>query len=415
MKVLWFANTPALGENYLSGKPVIGGGWIKSLDAEMQKKVDLHIAFYHKNDVQPFKYGNTHYYPIFKGRKTIFSKFLDAKLSKIVFREDLEKYLKIINEIKPDIIHIHGTENPFGYILEKTNIPVVISIQGNTTVCYHKFLSGLEKKYLNVTNGFIYNLLGYTPFKISYKSFEKMKQREKDILPLCNNIIGRTAWDKRISSVLSTNASYYHNDEILRDGFYSNEWKNKKTDKLIIFTTNGNNFYKGFETICHASSLLIKSGYTNFEWQVAGISENDLIVKAVKQKLKSLYPKTNLILKGKLSEQELIDNLLESNLYVMPSHIENSPNNLCEAMMLGMPCIATFAGGTGSLLQNGEEGVLIQDGDPWVMAGAIVEYTNNKQKFIKFGQNARKKATIRHDKNKITNDLLKIYKEITND
>jgi len=109
---------------------------------------------------------------------------------------------------------------------------------------------------------------------------------------------------------------------------------------------------------------LIESGFTNFEWRVAGISNNDLIVKVVKKFLKSLYPKSNLILLGKLSELELINNLLNSNLYVMPSHIENSPNNLCEAMMLGMPCIATCVGGTASLINNNDDGVLIQDGDP---------------------------------------------------
>lgn len=42
----------------------------------------------------------------------------------------------------------------------------------------------------------------------------------------------------------------------------------------------------------------------------------------------------------------------------MPSHIENSPNNLCEAMILGMPCIATDAGGTSTLLSNMKDGLL---------------------------------------------------------
>jgi hypothetical protein len=33
-------------------------------------------------------------------------------------------------------------------------------------------------------------------------------------------------------------------------------------------------------------------------------------------------------------------------------------------MIIGMPCIATFAGGTASMLKSDEEGILIQDGDP---------------------------------------------------
>lgn len=412
MKVLWFTNTPSLGEQYLSKSSNVGGGWIKSLDKEMQKKVDLHIAFYHKENILPFKYGNTHYYPIYKGKESLFRKYINSKKSRIILREDVKKYLDIINKVQPDIIHIHGTENPFGYIIEKVDILVVISIQGNITVYHHKYLSGLEKEYLNITNGLIYRLFGYKPFKTSYKMFKSMKRREKDGLSQCKNIIGRTSWDRRLSSVLAPNSSYYHCDEILREGFYRNEWKSHRNEKLVIFTTNGNGFYKGFETLCHAISLLIESGYTNFEWRVAGISKNDLIVKAVKKKLKSLYPKTNLVLRGKLSEQDLIDNLLKSNLYVMSSHIENSPNNLCEAMILGMPCIATYVGGTGSLLNNGKEGILIQDGDPWAMAGAIIECFNNPKKSVVYGQNARIRALKRHDKNVISDELLRIYQRI---
>ncbi len=115
---------------------------------------------------------------------------------------------------------------------------------------------------------------------------------------------------------------------------------------------------------------------------------------------------------GKLSEQDMIDNLLKSNLFVMTSHIENSPNNLCEAMILGMPCIATYAGGTGSLLDDGIEGVLIQDGDPWAMAGAILELNEDIQKALAMGDNARKRALQRHDKDRISNELVGIYSNI---
>ena len=98
----------------------------------------------------------------------------------------------------------------------------------------------------------------------------------------------------------------------------------------------------------------------------------------------------------------------------MPSHIENSPNNLCEAMILGLPCIATHAGGTASILKDHEEGFIIQDGDPWVMAGAIIEMINNPEQAILYGQNARKKALVRHDREAIVKSLLETYQDIIN-
>lgn len=412
MKILWFTNSPALSEEFLSKTSIVGKGWIKSLDRKMQEKVDLHIAFYYKKKVSSFKYGNTHYYPIYQGKKSLLGKYIDSKLSRIAYRDDVDKYLDIINKVKPDLIHIHGTENPFGYILEKIDIPVVISIQGNITVYYHKYLSGLEKRYLPESEGLFEKLVGYKPFKVKFKKFNRMKRREAEVLSLCKNIIGRTAWDRRISYMLSPTSCYYHNDEILRDNFYCNKWQNNSHNKFIINTTNSNIYYKGLETICHAASLLIEIGFDNFEWRIAGISNNDLIVKVVKKKLKSLYPKSNLVFMGKLSEKALINKLLESDLYVMSSHIENSPNNLCEAMILGLPCIATYAGGTGSLLNDGVEGILIQDGDPWAMSGAIIECFNNPEKCVEFSRNARIRALKRHDKDIISDDLLNIYNKI---
>jgi glycosyltransferase involved in cell wall biosynthesis len=46
------------------------------------------------------------------------------------------------------------------------------------------------------------------------------------------------------------------------------------------------------------------------------------------------------------------------------------------------------------------------------MAGAIIELKENYDLAINYGINARKKALIKHDKNVIANDLLKIYQDI---
>ena len=81
-------------------------------------------------------------------------------------------------------------------------------------------------------------------------------------------------------------------------------------------------------------------------------------------------------------------------------------------MILGMPVISSFAGGTSSLIENDKDGILIQDGDPWVLAGSIKECFENYEEFIKFGRYARKKALVRHDQNSIAKNLIGIYKSI---
>jgi len=415
MRILWFSNTPANADEYFNNELKGTGGWLKALDKSLQKHVELHIAFYYDQDVKDFQYKKTYYHPIFRGKKGLLAKYLGKRLSKIVFREDVEKYLNIIDKVKPDLIHIHGTENPFGYVQDFVDIPVCISIQGNITVYYHKFFSGLEKRYLKYSSNVIKKITGIQEFKIEYNNFSKMQKREQEILQKCRYILGRTGWDHQITRILAPKSEYFYTGEILREGFYNNSWKHYDDRPFTIFTTSGNSFYKGFETLCSSLKLLIDSNDLNFEWRVAGVSENDSIVKVIKKKLGSHYPKKGLCLLGRLNGNELIDQLLDSSIYVMPSHIENSPNNLCEAMILGLPCIATYAGGTSSLMEHGKDGLLIQDGDPWSMAGGVLELFHNTEKAVKMGATARKKAILRHDRQKIITDLQVAYFKILNE
>jgi len=415
MKVLWFSNTLASAEEYLNQQSKGTGGWMKSLDNVLQNEVELAVAFLYPYPIAPFKYKRTMYYPVNTGN-IIVENLKRSWLHKIYDTDFLFKYLDVIEKVKPDIIHIHGSENSFLCIIDHVNTPVVISIQGNLTVYSHKFLSGLSKDKIRITNSNFKLkslLFGSSNFYRSLKLLEKMAAIEQRSLMPAKYIIGRTDWDKRITRILAPKSVYFQGEEMLRDSFYGKEWKPIRSNKLIIHTTNGNSPYKGFEALCHTLHLLNELNI-EIEWRVAGISERDLIVKIVKKQLGKKYPQKGLILLGGLNEAELANRLLEANMYVMPSHIENSPNNLCEAMILGMPCIATFAGGTGSMLKDAEEGILVQDGDPWAMAGAIIELKNDSEKASKYGKAARDRALIRHDKNKIIENLISTYQTIIN-
>lgn len=413
MKVLWFSNTAANADEFYGDTLKGTGGWLKSLDKELQNMVDLSIAFYGPNN-KSFKYINTSYYPI-KIKNSFFNKYLRKCFNAHIKVNYIDEFLKIINTVEPDIIHIHGTESTFGEIIDITTIPIVVSIQGNITVYLHKYFNGIEKTYIKILldkTHILRSLFFVNDFQSTHKLFKVHCKNEQRYLLNSNNIIGRTNWDKRISSILSPNSKYFHCDEILRDSFYVNQWiPPKKSRSKIIHTTTGSSIYKGLETVCYAINILNKNGY-NFEWRITGVEGTDLIVRLVKRKLKKDYPSKGLVFLGSLTEDQLVRKMLEADIYVMPSHIENSPNSLCEAMILGMPCISTFAGGTGSILQDKEDGLLIQDGDPWAMAGAILEMLNDYNCAVIYGQNARKKALMRHGKDKIVLDLIRIYKKL---
>jgi len=411
MRVLWFTNTPSLAEEKGKHKP-IGGGWIKSLEKEIAKNNDIQlgIVFYSYKKINPFQHKQTNYYPIFLNTGGRLKKIFHRIRGAIEPSTDVRQFIDVINDFNPNVIHIHGTEGPFGLIQNYIkHIPILVSIQGNITVYKYKYFSGLSWynvfRYSNLKD-----LLLFKDYISQYRAFINRAKREKEILSLTKNVIGRTDWDRRITSVLAPGRRYFHNDEVLRDSFYKNIWRNKLSKPFQFFTTNGSSLYKGIEVVIYAAKLLDDIGF-QFNWQVAGISQNDKIIRLILKKFK-ISLSVNLVFDGKLNEMGLIQKLLSTHVYIMPSHIENSPNNLFEAMILGIPCIGSDVGGTSSLLANNEDGLLIQDGDPWSLAGAILESYSNYDDAIVFGQNARKKALTRHDPFKIVNDLIKIYKKI---
>lgn len=415
MKILWCTNTPCSSAEKLS-LGLNRGGWLISLEKELsiQKDIELHVVFYHTKELVPFNYNNTWFYPIKRRyNSTKFQRYF-ARLLKLQNNDKIEiKQLNsIVEQIKPDLIHVHGTEENFGLIQYYTNIPVVISIQGILSSIVEKFFSGIPADIAKKHNS-TKSKISAKSAKSEFYSYKEKSIRERDILKISKNIIGRTDWDKRVTALLAPNSTYYLGQEILRPSFYMYSWKKKEfNQKIRIVTTINNGVYKGFETILKSANILSTIQKYDFEWLLIGSDRESEIVTLVIKWLKVSPEKLNIKLLGNKNELEVIELLLTSDIYCQVSHIENSPNSLCEAMILGLPCIATFVGGTSSILENNKEGVLVQDGDPFALAGAIFEVSNNFDKAKEYGNKAQKKALLRHNTKQITSDLVQTYNSI---
>lgn len=416
MKVLWFTNTPSLASEKLNDLNNIGG-WIASLEIEIGKieKIELGVAFHHGfSSKKQFNIGRTKYYsfpyPIIdKGHKKGIVSRWQHKIEPL---STVDYYLEVVNQFKPDVIHIFGTEHAYGLIIDKVQVPVIIQIQGNLSVYEKKWFSGLSQSTI-LRHSNIKNLIyGYGIWH-QYFLFKKRAIRERELMKNCKNIIGRTDWDRRITRILSPNSEYYHCDELLRSEFYSAKHViGVQKNAMSLFSTLSPINYKGIETILEVALLFKKSNLLDFEWRVAGIKGNEEIIQIIEKSYKQKFADHGIKFLGSLNPSDLIKRILEADCYIHPSHIENSPNSICEAMILGIPVIATYAGGTASLITDRIEGILIQDGDQYSLAGSILELQNDNDLKIKISKNAEIRARRRHNHAKVQMDLLNIYKTI---
>jgi glycosyltransferase involved in cell wall biosynthesis len=416
MKILWFTNTPCSAAEKLQLESH-RGGWLKSLEQAIIPigGIELSIAFYIGRKIEPFRHGQTDYYPLHRkttGSKT--SRYINKLTNKVNNDdEELQQLLQVIESVKPDLIHIHGTEENFGLLQQHTAVPVVISIQGALLPYSHKFFSGVPQSIARKYEG-LTTRIKLQSASFLYKDMKKKSLREQRILEQAKNIIGRTHWDRRITQVLAPGSRYFVNNEILREPFYASAWnKNDFSPTIKIVTISSDALYKGFETIVDTAALLARRKGFAFEWTVVGLHEQSTLVKTVRQWLQPDLAQLNIRLAGTKSESEIVQLLADTDIYCQVSHIENSPNSLCEALLMGMPVIASYAGGTASLLENGRDGLLVQDGDPYALAGAILELSADFKQAQQYGVQARKSSLQRHSPAGIAGDLATIYKTIS--
>lgn len=415
MKVLWFTDSPSLASGFLNLERNITG-WIESLQKEIIKidGLELGVAFpYGYEKEQRFEFAGSKYfsYPFPKSKKNI-SGIMNRWKHDVEPESIINYYLKIVEEFNPDVIQIFGTESPFGLMIPHVKVPVVIHIQGNLTVYSKKWFSGVNlNNILRYSNAKTF-LRAYGLWHL-YFNFLNRATRERKLMKLCKYFIGRTDWDRRISKVLSPSSKYYHCEELLRKEFYEvKRWQKPTRDKIKIVTTISSMSYKGLETILETSNLIKENHLFEYEWIIAGIKGTEEIVNTIEKTYKLKFADQNIFFKGSLNAEKLIAELNQAHVYVHPSHIENSPNSVCEAMLMGMPVIATYAGGTPTIVADGIEGILVQDGDPYSLAGAIAELIQDEDLMVSLGQNAFAKASVRHNEKQVSESVVAIYKDI---
>lgn len=405
MRILWFSVTPSLFNPHTNEHN--GGGWIASLEqiVRTEPSIQLGIAFEFLDSHFRYDKDGVAYYPMEHNKRSWIKKWLKDSDEE----EKAKYYLKIIEDFKPDLIQIFGSENDFGVICQYTQIPVVIHMQG----CIPPYHNALFPVGMNTFDFVFHRGLSLQRRMIGMRSeaaFHKRAEQEIKTIQSCCYFMGRTEWDKSLINLFNPNAIYFHCEEALRDSFMKNgkQWKLQESNKVRIVSVISNPWYKGVDLILKTAQLLKRFTNLDFEWQVYGV--RDIRFYEHKYKIKAMN--ANVKIMGTASKEELVDALCIATCYVHPSYIDNSPNSLCEAQVLGLPVLATYVGGISSLVRDGETGILFPANAPYTLATLIKRISTDKELVLQLSCKARQEAIERHSPDAIRTRLLEIYKQI---
>jgi hypothetical protein len=134
IKILWISHDPIRISSSTSAS--VSGFWKESLLKVLDSSSTLNIRVAHPGD-----------YSVSKMDSASKDSFQFRIPSKRVYTElpdiTVQDMLKIIENYEPDLIHVHGTEKPYGLITKYTCVPVVVSLQGFLSESYYHVLGNI--------------------------------------------------------------------------------------------------------------------------------------------------------------------------------------------------------------------------------------------------------------------------------
>lgn len=407
MKVLWITNQlfPAVS-NYLCETTAVIGGWTYSAANELSKYPDIELA------VASLYMGNEYKELTIEGGKYY---LIPCYGNKMKYHKSLEVHSKMVKEsFKPDVVHIYGTEYPItlAYINACGNKNLVVSMQGVPSLYSRYFLSGIH----------IPDIIKHPILLLEKISFDRNNSMEKCALAKIQYFEGRSNWDHTVAWTYNPHCKYFHCNRTLREPFYHSQWDINKIKRHSIFLSQAQYSIKGLHQVIKALPLIIRE-YPDTMVYIAGTSpyQKDGLKGFIKSLgyggyVKGLVRKykvaNHLKFLGLMNENQMIEQYLQANVFVCPSSIENVPNSVAEAQILGTPCVVSYVGGDSTLIDETHNGLLYRFEEYEMLARYVCDIFSNDNLAIEFSENGRSTALLRHNKELNMQALISMYSEI---
>ena len=415
MRALWMTDVLPQPVREHLGLPANPGpqAWVDRLAEELSRrgKVHVEIAAPAPQAFAPFEAGDVRYHglpaPPERGRV---GRILQGWRHRPASPEMLAAAGVLIARERPDLVHLQGTESVLGPAAVAGPAPCLVSLQGLMQACAPLYFAGrtpAELALLVLSEDFVKG----RGVAQDYVRYRQLARREVEVMRAARWFVGRTDWDRAVLAATNSAAAYFHCEEIVREEFWGADWTAaaaSRTKGPRLYSTSSRMPFKGAETLLRAVALLLPA-YPGLRLRVAGVPAGEEMDRLYRRAARRLGVDGAVDWLGRLDAAAIAAELEAADVFVYPSHIDNSPNAIVEAMLAGTPVVASYTGGIPSLLRGGEEGLLAPRGDAPAFAAAVRRLLDDPRLAGRLGAAARARARERNDPARVTARMTEIY------
>lgn len=415
MKAIWLCNIllPEVARALGTEQPVVGG-WISGQKNALYAccpDLEIILVCPHRECLGG-RIGQLTYYTFYTKDKTRYDPLLKTHFE------------KVLAETEPDVIHLWGCEYPHAWSMLEAAIQrglrnrTLLHVQGLLHV-YEKHYYGtmsLATRYMMSLR----DLLKFENVALARRSARRRGEFEKKVIQHIAAVAGRTQWDQACTARVNPDVPYYHCGESLRDVFYHEKWSVENCRRHMIFFSQPERYVKAFYQLLRVFPSLC-ARYPNARIVTTGggvfrSSQRRFRQSWYHAQMRRMIERNGLEdrieCRGSMDEQQIKQAFLQAHVYVSCSSIENSPNSLGEAMLLGVPCVASDVGGTAELMIHREEGFVYPFDEEYMLEWYITRLFDDDDLCRKLSRAASGHAETQHDRAICAKELLGIYRDL---
>lgn len=340
--------------------------------------------------------------------------------------EDIKSITSIVNELDPDIIHIWGMESYWGLLFSRGYLKkkTLLEIQGYLYYYSDVFFGGLNTIEKIKCIGLKELLKPTSSIFIEKRHFKKWGYYENEMLNAFPYISTQSDWVRsHISLFANSEAKIYNTDINLRPQFLqSKPWEYKGKNKVeLLMVSSGSVPYKGLHIVIKALSVLIKS-FPDITLKVVGNFEQHLpnyrktgYTKFVEKLISKLNLDRNVVFLGRMDSAEIVNQMLCSDVMIVPSFVETYCLTLAEAQAVGIPCVVSYAGSLPEIATDKKSALFYSPEDYITCADCVSKLIKSKDLALSLSEYGRQNVSIRNSPQRIGDIQMSIYHDIIND